>query len=66
MLSFLMLFAKDRFDIKRDKTMDDKAIIELYWERAEAAISETAENMVDIAIQSLTIFFPIRKIPRKV
>lgn len=44
MLGFLMLFAKDRFDIKRDKTMDDKAIIELYWERAEAAISETAEK----------------------
>lgn len=42
MRSFLMLPAKERHGIRKDKTMDDKVIIELYWERAETAISETA------------------------
>lgn len=29
--------------------MDDKQIVDLYWERSETAISETSKNMESIA-----------------
>ena len=34
---------------KEEKPMDDKQILDLYWERSEAAISETSKNTESIA-----------------
>jgi len=46
--------------------MEDNEIIELYWERSEAAISETSKSILGTAVTFRSTFYRIMKIQRNV
>ena len=46
--------------------MDDKGIIDLYFDRSEKAISETAVKYGNTALASHSTFLQTKRIPRKV